>query len=119
MNIRDFPLLTVRATGAVISSLSASVNSEPIDMGNFVEAIVWLPVTAHAGTTPTLDCKVQYSPDGVTWIDSGDAFTQITTTDGVFFKKLTANFGRWIRLVFTLGGTNPVYTVAPAVQVKS
>lgn len=119
MNVRDTALLNPTISDQPITSLTASSNTDPIDLGNFVEAIVFLNVTAHSGTTPTLDCKIQYSPDGSNWVDSGDSFTQITTTNGVFFKKLSTIFGRYVRLVFTLSGTTPNYTLVPTVVAKS
>lgn len=120
MNVRDCSVLDVRKEAQPVTTIAASFNSDPIDLSNFVEAMVFLPVTGHAGSTPTLDCKIQFSPDKVLWADSGDAFTQVTTTDSLTFKKLTANFGKWVRLVFTLGGTaSPSYTVAPVIVAKS
>lgn len=119
MNVRDCPVIDIRVNGNIVTALTVSANSDPIDVSNFVEAIVFLPVTAHSGTTPTLDCKVQYSPDKVNWVDSGDAFTQITTTNATVFKKLSAIFGKYIRLVFTITGTTPSYTVSPTLVPKS
>jgi hypothetical protein len=121
---RDCVIIKAALDGAPITGLTASKNSDAIDLGRFVEAIAFLPVTAHSGT-PTLDCKIQYSPDydpaspsTAHWMDSGDAFTQVTTVDSVTMKKLTANFGKWVRLVFTLGGGTPNYTVAPVIVAK-
>lgn len=94
---------------------AGSVNTDAINVQAYNEAIAFIKVYSHAGTTPTLDCKIQYSHnyDPILktgdWIDSGDAFTQITTTNGVSLKKLTSNFGKYIRFVLTLGGTTPQY----------
>jgi hypothetical protein len=40
-----------------------------------------LETTAHAGTAPTLDMKIQTTVDGTNWDDIA-AFAQVTTTDG-------------------------------------
>lgn len=117
---RDSAILDILNKGNKVTSIAASFNSDPIDLGSFLEAILFLPVTAHSGTTPTLDAKIQYSPDKVNWVDSGDAATQVTTTDATTFKKLSANFGKWVRVVFTIGGTaSPTYTVTPSIATKN
>lgn len=98
------------SVGAKIDALTitgaASYFTEAQDVGSFSEGILFAFTSSHGGTNPTLDIKIQYSPDNIHWIDSGDAFTQITTTDGLFLKKLTANFGKYVRCVAVLGGTS-------------
>lgn len=39
-----------------------------------------LDATAHAGTSPTLDVKIQTSVDGINWDDIG-AFAQLAASD--------------------------------------
>ena len=119
--VRDSAIRNITYQGTPISELvgAATFNSDPLDVSTFVEAIAFINLTAQTGTTPTLDCKIQYSPDQVNWIDSGDAFTQMTTSTGLFMKKLSANFGKYIRFVFTLGGTTPDYTFTPTVALKA
>lgn len=90
----------------------AVVVTDPIDVSAFDELIAFLNVTDHAGTNPTLDVKAQLSPDAITWMDAGDAFAQVTETDAMIMKKLTANFGKFVRFHITTGGTSPEYTVA-------
>ena len=97
--------------------------TEDIFVGTFVEGIVFIYTTAHGGTNPTLDCDIQYgfkdANNQMHYLDSGDSFTQITTTDGMFIKKFSANFGRHIRLRLKIGGTNtPTYTVTARVVLK-
>ena len=119
--VRDSAIRNITYQGTPISSLNGAgaYNSDPLDVSTFVEAIAFINLSAQTGTSPTLDCKIQYSADQVNWIDSGDSFTQMTTITGVFIKKLTANFGKYIRFVFTLGGTTPVYTITPQVALKA
>jgi hypothetical protein len=104
--------------GMVTSTLTA-VTTDPIHVGEYFEGMAFLNVSAHAGTLPTFDCKVQYSPDKTNWMDSGDAFTQVTTTNSLTNKKLTANFGIWVRFVLTIAGTAPVYTFDLSLVCKS
>lgn len=95
-----------------------TVYSDPIDMSYYDEAIAFLNVTAHAGTSPTLDVSFEFSPDGLTWMASGDAFAQVTETNAMILKKLTANFGMWVRAKLVTGGTNPAYTLALYILAK-
>lgn len=84
--------------------------TEKIDVSQYTELIAFLNVTAKANDTGTLDIKFQISPDGQNWVDSGDALAQVTDTLGVTFKRMTANFGQYIRAAIALGGTDPEFT---------
>lgn len=95
-----------------------TVYSNPIDMSYYDEAIAFLNVTAHAGTTPTLNVSFEFSPDGETWMASGDAFAEVTETDAMILKRLTANFGKWVRAKLVTAGTNPAYTLALYIMAK-
>lgn len=81
---------------------------------------IYLSVTAASGTSPTLDLKIQDSPDGgVTWFDVGSGtgagtgnFVQATAAT-TQVKELTARkFARQLRIVGTVGGTSPSFTYA-------
>ena|ERR1035437_1118145 len=96
--------------------------TEPIDVGFFGEGIAMLSVAASGGNSPTLDCDLQYgyrdTANQYHFVDSGDSFTQLTT-NGMGFKKFTANFGKYIRFRLKIGGTNsPTYTVTMRVALK-
>lgn len=118
----------VTLTGGVGGSLNgvaingdangATVYSDPIDMAYYTEAIAFLNVTAHAGTSPTLDVSFEFSPDGETWMASGDAFAQVTETDAMILKRITANFGRWMRAKLVTAGTSPAYTLGLYIMAK-
>jgi hypothetical protein len=92
-----------------------TVNSSTIDRYSQGDAQTFnflLSVGARTGTSPTLDVKVQHSDDGSTgWADvTGGAFSQTTN---VGFKELTVkNTKRYLRVVRTLGGTSPNFTLA-------
>ena len=81
--------------------------TEVIDVGWATELILFAQVSTL--TAGTLDAIIQFSPDGKTFTDmSGDSITQITAA-GIGFKKVTANFGKYIRIKLTLGaGSNMV-----------
>ena len=92
--------------------------SEILDMGQMVEAIAFLNVTAHSGTG-TLDVSFQLSPDKVNWIDSGDALAQVIATNSMTIKKFTAIFGRWVRVKIIVTGTPISYTFDLSIVAKS
>jgi hypothetical protein len=73
-----------------------------------------LAVTANAGTTPTLDLKLQVSQDGSTWDDVA-AFPQKTGngTHKRMFSTLGASQGRW---VWAIAGTTPSFTFGVTVK---
>lgn len=90
----------------------------PFKAGNYRNFVAYLNVTAHSGTTPTLDCKFQDSPDGgTTWYDiTSAAFTQVTTTNGQSRLAVSGPFGPNLRAHVVLGGTTPSYTVSLDVE---
>lgn len=90
---------------------STSSNSGAIGLGKSLNVGVMVEVTAHSGTTPTLDLSVEWSMDGTNFApaQAADSFTQITTTDQRVIK-LFAVKAPFFRLVWTLGGTTPHYT---------
>jgi hypothetical protein len=72
-----------------------------------------LDSAAGTGTAPTLDIKVQSSDtSGGTFTDiTGAVFTQVTGTaaqQAITISKDEAR--RWIRIVYTVGGSNPSFT---------
>ena len=78
---------------------------------------ILIAVTAASGTTPTLDCKVQWSFDGVTFVDAetADSFAQITGVKSVV-KQFVVK-GPLYRLVYTIGGTTPSFTFSASTYV--
>lgn len=81
-----------------------------------------LDSAAGTGTSPTLDVKIQSSDtSGGTFSDiSGATFTQVTGT--AFQQAITISKDearRWIRVVYTIGGSTPSFTFSVnAVGVK-
>ncbi|TAN40579.1 MAG: hypothetical protein EPN22_17240 [Nitrospirae bacterium] len=79
---------------------------------------IYLDITAVTGTNPTLDVKIQCSPDNTTWFDPAStaanrdslAFAQKTTT-GTDVKLVPNVACRYIREYHTIGGTStPTFT---------
>lgn len=75
--------------------------------------IAHLHVVAASGTTPTLDVKVQESPDGSTWADLV-TFDQVSDVDGQR-KTTSGSVDRHLRVTWTVGGTDPDFTFVVAV----
>lgn len=69
------------------------------------------------GTTPTLDISLQErDPQGGEWVDTGDNFSQITST-GVNRLEASAPLGGMLRLHYDVGGTNPDFDVHSSVYL--
>ena len=114
--LRD-PMPTSGAISVMVLSSVMSGFTENIDVGTFTEGIIFLLTASMTGSNPTLDCDLQYSFDGINFKDSGDSFTQITA-NGLYFKKMTANFGKYIRFRMKVGGTTPSITTTMGVALK-
>lgn len=102
----------VKAPGAVTSN----TNGTGVDIRDHEDSVcIILASAAGTGTSPTLDVKVQDSADNSTFADvSGLTFTQITSA-AASYQKLTVKtraVRRYIRLVYTVGGTSPSFILA-------
>jgi len=85
------------------AALAATATGNAIDVGGATVLDIYLSVTAVSGTSPTLDAVIWSSADGTVWI-SHTAFTQATGATTAL--KSLANFGRFIRVVATIGGSS-------------
>ena len=79
----------------------------------WVKAVLY--VTAKAGTTPTLDVKIQTSADTLSWTDlTNGAFTQVTGSTGLAYLEsiqIPIFTGKYIRFYWTITGTgSPSWT---------
>lgn len=106
----------VAAIDAVNLTTARSYFTEAMDVGPYTELLAFCLLTGTAAGT--LDIKPQYSPDKLHWVDSGDTFTQMTTTPGLFFKRFTAGFGKYMRLRIDTGGSTD-YTITMHIAAKS
>ena len=88
-------------------------------------AVITINVTAVSGTSPTLVAKLQYSPDGTTWIDytnkpvtatiSATGQTTLIVCPGVtevVNSAVSLPLPRTVRMYYTIGGTTPSLTFA-------
>lgn len=98
------------------ATVTGSANGAAVEVGDATTLRLNLIVTAHAGTTPTLDVKVQTCPtSGGTWVETTvlgattGAFPQVTTVNGTT-RVVVTGLDRFVRIVSTLGGTTPSYT---------
>jgi hypothetical protein len=107
-----------------VAAVTSSGNGTGVDLQQYAGQVA-IVLDAHnvAGTTPTMDVKVQDSADNSSFADISPsvAFTQVTTTDSV--QKLVVNkdnLRRYIRVVKTIGGTSsPQYLLsAKAYAIK-
>ena len=99
--------LFATSTGMTTSSQLSGVS---VDMASNVENIISaaLIVGNVAGTTPTMNVKLQESTDGTTYTDiTGGAFTQVTTSNQVQYLAVKPT-KRYVSCTGTIGGTNPV-----------
>lgn len=97
---------------APATEVTATGNGTGVDIGDYIGTLkIMASVEAVSGTTPTLDLKVQDSPDNSAWTDvTNGAFTQVTTSDAFETLHLdTRAMDQYIRIVDTAGGTSPVY----------
>jgi len=97
-------------------AVTTSVNGSALDVRSYDGAAkVGLAVNQTAGTTPTLDAKIQESAtSGGTYTDVvNGAFTQVTTVDGNQEIQIpdVAQLKGFIRVAYATGGTSPAYTV--------
>lgn len=116
---------------------TSSVGTDYFSVATYGQATIYLKVTGTAGTSPTLDVKLQKQlPDGATWQDIA-AFTQFTgnanrvmhLTNGGNLEEaqaagsLTAGtingvpFGTIWRLYYVIAGTSPSFTIAAYIEV--
>lgn len=101
---------TLFATSTGVST-SANLSGSSVDLApnvsNVVSAI--LVCGNAAGTSPTMDAKIQESTDGTTWTDvTGGAFTQVTTSNQLQVLPFKPT-KRYVRSTGTVGGTSPVF----------
>ena len=88
-------------------TINASGNTESKDKSSYTEAIFYIKVgTVGGSNTPTMTVQMQTSYDNVNWFDI-ESSVGITATGNNTVRS--TNFGKYIRLKYTLTGTNPVF----------
>lgn len=111
-------MTTVIKTAALPSA--ARTTSGTVDLGTIPgehgELLIYLDVTASAGTGPTMTVTYQSSPDGVTFFDNTVGIA--LTATGKQLIKVPNNSGNYGRLVYAIGGTAPSFTFSAVVEAK-
>jgi hypothetical protein len=104
--------LIMQADGPMTDALEGATSS--FDLSHYLDAAgktdisFFLFAGTDSGTSPTLDCKIQWSANNSDWED-GVSFTQITTTDASEMKASTF-VARYVRGFFTVtGSSTPSY----------
>lgn len=105
---------------------TASENGTSYLTHPFKNGLLEVDVTAVSGTTPTLIVSVETSEDGTTWFhntiladkERQGSLTRLTApTDEAKITTVTKhiawlmNLSRYARLVLTIGGTTPSFTI--------
>jgi hypothetical protein len=113
MSDRRTHVITLSAS----SAKTGSGDSGPVSVERYTEALLFIDVTAVAGTNPTLDFDVEVGPaDG----EMGFTHTEPAqiTGAGKALVKLS-NIGPWLRLKWTLGGTSPSFSFSAKLALKT
>lgn len=110
---RKLTLYSGNAVAASFNSAAQHIGAH-VDWKKFAGILNCLKVS---GTTPTLDAKIQHSPDGLTGWKDFITFTQANPDQSAAPEMVhvteTAQFPfPYFRAVVTLGGTLPVYNIS-------
>lgn len=106
---------------AALGAQTATFNSSVLDFGSGgtphrgVHAEI--TVQAVTGTAPTLAVKAQHSDDNSTYTDLAFAHTASITAAGLYSLSFDTP-KRYVRLVNTIGGTTPSFTMAEDLVVS-
>jgi hypothetical protein len=87
---------------------AATAQSTGFDVSAYTEGQIFVDVTAEAATS-TLDIIIQTSPDNVTWY-THTTISQITATGQ--YRQAITNFGNYLRIYYTVGGTSFTFSIA-------
>tara|TARA_Y100000310_G_scaffold345002_1_gene461091 strand:- start:6605 stop:6973 length:369 start_codon:yes stop_codon:yes gene_type:complete len=104
---------------------AADDSSSEINVEGYLEATIYISVTAKSGTSPTLDLDVECSDDEDTgnWHKEGD-ITQINDPTVTFLAPVhkVTNMGKWLRLnspAVPGGSSSPQMTVTAFAVLKT
>jgi hypothetical protein len=112
--IQDIPGLLTVASVAASAARTTTLTGTGVDLQSYEGnvGVILNSSAATAGTSPTLDVKIQDSADNSSFADvSGLTFTQVTTTASVQLVRVPKSVRRYIRAIGTIGGTSsPAFT---------
>jgi len=97
--------------------ITADSPSDPADIEVTAKTIIWVRVKEVHGTNPTLDIKVQISPDDVDYADMVLAFPTITKAGLYFLHCETCS--KYLKLYAEVGGIDPEFLVDAFIQGKT
>ena len=86
---------------------AATAQSTAFDVSAYSEGQIFIDVTVEGGVS-TLDVTIQASPDNVTWY-THTTVAQITGTGQT--RTAITNFGNYLRINYTVGGTSFTFSV--------
>lgn len=114
MNPTDINAGLTQTSVSAIAARTSTVTATGIDVSAYKgQLIVQQLVGAVSGTSPTLNGKLQSSPDDSVWTDiSGATFTEVTASDS--FQKIAVDVrdgAKYLRYVGTIAGTSPSFTM--------
>lgn len=114
MNPSDINGSLTQTSVSAIAARTSTVTATGIDVSGYKGGlIVQQLVGVVSGTTPTLNGKLQSSPDNSAWTDiSGATFTEVTASDS--FQKIGVDVrdgAKYLRYVGTIAGTTPSFTM--------
>lgn len=114
MHPRDLNGPLTQTSVSAIAARTSTVTATGIDISGYKGGLVIQQlVGVVSGTTPTLNGKLQSSPDNSTWSDiSGATFTEVTASDS--FQKIgidVTQAAKYLRYVGTIAGTTPSFTM--------
>lgn len=94
---------------------TATFTSTSLDTKDYEgDLLMTQDIGAVAGTTPTLDGKLQDSADNSAWADvTGETFTQVTVSSNLQTKRVDKRVARrYVRYAGTIAGTSPSFTMS-------
>ncbi len=71
--------------------------TEPYECGWAREAIVYLRALSQPIKVDGVQAHIEFSPDGINWVDSGLKFQLPTQVDEIAWIPIT-HFGNWLRV---------------------
>jgi len=102
---RSTRVITILSSG---TRTAATGQSSSFVVSAYHEGQIFVDVTAEGGVS-TLDIVIQTSPDDATWY-THTTISQITATGQV--RQAITNFGNYLRISYTVGGTSYTFSVS-------
>lgn len=100
---------------------TASGSSDSFKRSDMALVGLFVNVTAVSGLLPTLVVRLQHSPDGENWYNVGSIATNALNATGTYSSTPAALglLAEYIRVNWTIAGTNPSFTFTADVVTKT